>query len=82
MGDRARVSHGMGLHVALAVSLADHCLGKEHPHPGFVILNSLLAAYQPGDPRAGDEDLADGAIPYFYRDLPPLHQPSSRDRER
>ncbi|WP_326600868.1 hypothetical protein [Streptomyces sp. NBC_01800] len=74
VGNRARASHGKGmravLHAAFAVSLADCCLDKEHPHPGFVILDSPLVTYrQPGVRRTDDDDLPDSVIDYFYRDL-------------
>ncbi|MGW4198856.1 hypothetical protein [Streptomyces sp. NPDC005004] len=75
VGDRARAGHGKGmravLHAAFAVSLADYCLDKEHPHPGFVILDSPLVTYrQPGGTRrTDDENLPDSVIDYFYRDL-------------
>lgn len=74
VGDHARAGHGKGmravLHSAFAVSLADHCLRKEHHHPGFVVLDSPLVTYrQPGVRRTDDPDLPDSVIDYFYRDL-------------
>ncbi|MFE2716970.1 hypothetical protein ACFXKI_34700 [Streptomyces mirabilis] len=74
VGDHARAGHGKGmravLHASFAVSLAEYCLGKEHPHPGFVVLDSPLVTYrQPGIRRTDDPDLPDSVIDYFYRDL-------------
>lgn len=74
VGDHARAGHGKGmravLHSAFAVSLADHCLRKEHHHPGFIVLDSPLVTYrQPGVRRTDDPDLPDSVIDYFYRDL-------------
>ncbi|MEV8346433.1 hypothetical protein [Streptomyces niveus] len=74
VGDHARAGHGKGmravLHAAFTVSLADCCLHKEHPHPGFVVLDSPLVTYrQPGMRRTDDPDLPDSVIDYFYRDL-------------
>lgn len=74
VGDRGRAGHGKGmravLHSAFAVALAGYCLNEEHPHPGFVILDSPLVTYrQPGVRRTDDENLPDSVIDYFYRDL-------------
>ncbi|MEV8628554.1 hypothetical protein [Streptomyces sp. NPDC051079] len=78
VGDRGRTGHGKGmravLHAAFAVGLANYCLSEEHPHPGFVILDSPLVTYrQPvAARRTDDENLPDSVSDYFYRDL--FHQ--------
>ncbi|MET8860818.1 hypothetical protein ABZW95_32270, partial [Streptomyces sp. NPDC004579] len=74
VGNHSRSGHGKGmravLHASFAVSLADHCLRQDHPHPGFVILDSPLVTYrQPGLRRTDDPDLPDSVIDYFYRGL-------------
>ncbi|MFJ9080345.1 hypothetical protein ACIRO3_34695 [Streptomyces sp. NPDC102278] len=74
VGDRDRAGHGKGmravLHAAFAVALAEYCVDQQHPHPGFVILDSPLVTYrQPGVRRTDDENLPDSVIDYFYRDL-------------
>jgi hypothetical protein len=71
-GDQFRAAHGKGvrsiLHAAFTVGLADYCLERAHPHPGFVVIDSPLVTYRaPGiDEDAGpDRDFATR----FYHDL-------------
>jgi hypothetical protein len=75
VGDRGRTGHGKGmravLHAAFTVGLADYCLSREQPHPGFIILDSPLVTYrQPvATRRTDDANLPDSVSDYFYRDL-------------
>lgn len=60
-----RSGHGKGvravLHAAFTIALAQYCVSKGLPHPGFVVLDSPLVTYKP--PKSGDEDLsADAAL--------------------
>ena len=56
---RPRGSRGKGtralLHSAFSLALAKYCLLKEHPHPGFIVLDSPLVTYRQPD---SDEDEA------------------------
>ncbi|MFD5864654.1 hypothetical protein ACFWGP_06880 [Agromyces sp. NPDC127015] len=58
-----RSGHGKGvravLHAAFTIALAQYCVSKGLPHPGFVVLDSPLVTYKP--PKNGDEDLSDEA---------------------
>lgn len=70
--DQFRAAHGKGvrsiLHAAFTIGLADYCMARQHPHPGFVVLDSPLVTYRaPGDDEeAGpDRDFATR----FYHDL-------------
>lgn len=58
-----RSGHGKGvravLHAAFTIALAQYCVSKGLPHPGFVVLDSPLVTYKP--PKSGDEDLSDDA---------------------
>ena len=58
-----RSGHGKGvravLHAAFTIALAQYCVSKGLPHPGFVVLDSPLVTYKP--PKLGDEDLSDEA---------------------
>ena len=52
-GDQPRSAHGEGvraiLHAAFTLALAQYCFDRELPHPGFVVLDSLLVNYRPPD---------------------------------
>lgn len=70
-----RAAHGKGLrsvlHAAFTVALAQYCIERELPHPGFIVLDSPIVTYRPPD-HEGDED--DGEVPptfaaAFYNDL-------------
>jgi hypothetical protein len=74
-GNQFRSAHGKGLrsvlHAAFTVGLAQFCLRRDLPHPGFVVLDSPIVTYRPPD-YDGDED--EGEVPpdfaqAFYRDL-------------
>jgi hypothetical protein len=58
-----RSGHGKGvravLHAAFTIALAQYCVLRGLPHPGFVVLDSPLVTYKP--PKSGDEDLSDDA---------------------
>jgi hypothetical protein len=55
-----RSSHGKGvralLHAAFTVSLAQYCLQRDLPHPGFIVLDSPLITYRPAN--SSDVDVA------------------------
>jgi hypothetical protein len=69
---RPRGSRGKGtralLHSAFSLALADYCLLKEHPHPGFVVLDSPLVTYRQPDPGE-DEAIPKSVADSFYRYL-------------
>ncbi|MFE0381168.1 hypothetical protein ACFW1M_37675 [Streptomyces inhibens] len=74
VGERARSGHGMGiravLHAAFATSLADYCVRREYPHPGFVVPDSSTVTYrQPGVRRTDHADLPDSVIEPLIRRL-------------
>lgn len=63
--DQFRADHGKGvrsiLHAAFTVSLAQYCLARGLPHPGFVVLDSPVVTYRApdsSDPIAGDLSFA------------------------
>jgi len=73
-----RNSHGKGVRAltcsAVILGLMRHCLMKELPHPGFVVLDSPLVAYKEPDPgRALDDESlklrAAGVKDAFYTTL-------------
>jgi hypothetical protein len=60
-----RADHGKGvraiLHAAFTVALAQYCLKRHLPHPGFVVLDSPVVTYrapESDDPIAGDLSFA------------------------
>jgi hypothetical protein len=58
---RVRRVRGKGVRSILRalfnVSLAEYCLRRDYPHPGFVILDSPVVTYrQPGDPELSGEE--------------------------
>jgi hypothetical protein len=69
---RPRGSRGKGtralLHSAFSLALADYCLRREHPHPGFVVLDSPLVTYRQPDPGE-DEAIPTSVADSFYRYL-------------
>lgn len=73
-GDQQRAAHGKGvravLHAAFTLALAQYCLDRELPHPGFVVLDSPLVTYRPPDQatEVGDEP-PEGVVRAFYRDI-------------
>ncbi|QAY63505.1 hypothetical protein ET495_09875 [Xylanimonas allomyrinae] len=73
-GDQRRSAHGKGvravLHAAFALALAQFCIDRELPHPGFVVLDSPLVTYRPPDQaaEAGDEP-PEEVVRAFYRDI-------------
>ena len=59
------------LHAAFTVGLAQFCLDRDLPHPGFVVLDSPIVTYRPPD---YDGDDIEGQVPpefadAFYTDL-------------
>lgn len=74
--DQYRSAHGKGvraiLHAAFTVGLAQYCLDRDIPHPGFIVLDSPLVTYRPpdqGSPAQLDESLPTGIVGDFYRDI-------------
>lgn len=69
---RPRGSRGKGtralLHSAFSLALAEYCLRREHPHPGFVVLDSPLVTYRQPDPGE-DEAIPTSVADSFYRYL-------------
>jgi hypothetical protein len=67
-----RSSHGKGvralLHAAFTVSLAQYCLARDIPHPGFVVLDSPLVTYRAPSTRNGREEI-ELVSERFYQDL-------------
>jgi hypothetical protein len=75
-GDQLRSAHGKGvraiLHAAFTIGLANHCLAKEYPHPGFVVLDSPLVTYRPpeeGEEVPEDDRMAPSFAGKFYTDI-------------
>lgn len=76
-GDQLRSAHGKGvraiLHAAFTLGLAQYCIDRDIPHPGFVVLDSPLVTYrppEPGDVRSPDEEnLPQDVVGAFYRDI-------------
>jgi len=77
-GIRVRAAHGKGVraifHAAFTVALAEYCLSRDVPHPGFIVLDSPLVTYRPPDQPADTEDDDDIGVPEavssaFYRDM-------------
>ena len=71
IGERPRAAHGKGmravLHAAFTVALAERCLAEEHPHPGFVVLDSPLVTFR--EPGLAENGPGAGVAQYFYRHL-------------
>lgn len=70
---RVRRTRGKGvrsiLHALFNVALADYCIRRDYPHPGFVILDSPIVTYrQPGDPElSGEEEtISTNVVDAFY----------------
>ncbi len=70
-----RSDHGQGmrsiLHAAFTVGLAQFCIKRDLPHPGFVVLDSPILTYRPPD-FEGDQE--EGGVPpefadAFYQDM-------------
>jgi len=75
-GDQLRSAHGKGvraiLHAAFTTGLAQLCLDRNLPHPGFVVLDSPLVTYRPPDPGEQvdpDDILDEGVAARFYADI-------------
>ncbi|MFG1884479.1 hypothetical protein [Micromonospora sp. NPDC049102] len=68
-----RASHGKGMralmHAAFTIGLAQWCITRELPHPGFVVLDSPLLTYKEPE-TAEDHRLAESAVSTeFFRYL-------------
>lgn len=84
-GDQLRSAHGKGvraiLHAAFTIALAQYCLDRDIPHPGFIVLDSPLVTYRPPDQEASDHALEaeapdteeqainEGLVTAFYADM-------------
>ncbi|MBL3655332.1 SMC family protein [Fulvivirga sediminis] len=66
---KARVSNGKGFrgiaHTAFIIGLMNYCYGKSLPHPGTVIIDSPLTAYQKADYTEEDELSSDMESAFF-----------------
>ncbi|WP_155290132.1 AAA family ATPase [Rhodococcoides fascians] len=74
--DQLRAAHGKGvraiLHSAFTIALAQFCLDRDLPHPGFVVLDSPLVTYRPPDPteEADPDGVLDPSVAgRFYADI-------------
>lgn len=72
-GGQLRAAHGKGvraiLHAAFSIALAQYCVARDLPHPGFVVLDSPLVTYRPpthDEPVGEDEDLPVDFTARFY----------------
>jgi hypothetical protein len=68
-----RSSHGKGvralLHAAFTVAVAQYCLERDLPHPGFIVLDSPLVTFRAADVVI-DGDVVDAQVAsLFYQDL-------------
>ncbi|MFW6641862.1 hypothetical protein ACOALZ_17710 [Nocardiopsis algeriensis] len=78
-GGRTRASRGKGvrsvLHSAFTTSLARHCIERDLPHLGFVILDSPVVTYRqplkstPEDPDIPDVRITSTVVERFYEDM-------------
>ncbi|MEX0772229.1 MAG: hypothetical protein WD038_03625 [Balneolales bacterium] len=66
---KARESNGKGFrgiaHAAFIIGLMNYCYGKSIPHPGTVIIDSPLTAYQKADYTEEDELSSDMESAFF-----------------
>lgn len=76
-GGQRRAAHGKGvraiLHAAFTIGLAEYCVSRGLPHPGFVVVDSPLVTYRPPDssedsPRS-DDSLSPNLVANFYRSV-------------
>lgn len=74
--DQLRAAHGKGvraiLHAAFTIGLAQFCMDRGLPHPGFVVLDSPLVTYRPPDPgeQADPDGVLDPSVAArFYADI-------------
>lgn len=69
--DRARSSHGKGVraitHAAFSLSLLLHCIKRNLPHPGIVIIDSPLVVYR--EPDTDEVGFTHEVKDSFYRSL-------------
>lgn len=72
-GGQFRADHGKGarslLHAAFTIGLADYCLERDLPHPGFVVLDSPLITYRAPDAHDWDESSVASIASRMYKDL-------------
>lgn len=66
---KSRTSNGKGFrgiaHTAFIIGLMDYCYNKSLPHPGTVIIDSPLTAYQKADYKKEDELSTDIETAFF-----------------
>lgn len=66
---RARTSRGKGMrsviHAAFTAALAQYAATREHPHPGFIVLDSPVLTYR----EPGDTQLTPRVVEHFYKGL-------------
>lgn len=78
-GGRPRIGRGKGvrsvLHSAFTTSLARYCIERDHPHLGFVVLDSPVVTYRqpvkstPQDPDVPDVRITSTVVDRFYEDM-------------
>jgi hypothetical protein len=72
-GGQFRADHGKGarslLHAAFTIGLADYCLERDLPHPGFVVLDSPLITYRAPDAPDWNHASVTSIASRMYRDL-------------
>lgn len=76
-GGQLRAAHGKGvraiLHAAFTIGLAEYCVSRGLPHPGFVVVDSPLVTYRPPDPNSSapeaEEELSPNLVANFYRSV-------------
>ncbi|MGK7235870.1 hypothetical protein [Streptomyces hygroscopicus] len=70
-GSRPRAGRGKGvrsvLHSAFTTALARYCIDRNHPHPGFIVLDSPVVTYR--EPVGEDVDITGHVVDHFYRHL-------------
>lgn len=79
IGDKNRSEQGKGYraitHAAFIISLMEHCIDKNMPHPGFVVLDSPLVTYRGADKRIQpDEAVSEDMKEKFYNALSGLQK--------
>ncbi|MFD6126931.1 hypothetical protein ACFWHE_35635, partial [Streptomyces hydrogenans] len=78
-GGRPRIGRGKGvrsvLHSAFTTTLARYCIERDHPHLGFVVLDSPVVTYRqpvkstPQDPDVPDVRITSTVVDRFYEDM-------------
>lgn len=71
IGGRPRTSHGKGVravtHAAFSMSILSHCIRRQLPHPGIVIIDSPLVVYR--EPDVDEAGFTQDVKGQFFRDV-------------